>query len=284
MLPLEMSEPHGHIEAHYARNYIYETIVQALEQTGIATSQVTRKDIAGVDEFHVRGLEASMELALQAGLQPGMQVLDIGCGLGGPARLLAGEFGCQVTGIDLTPEYIRTAQELSQLTHMQRQTHFVVGSALALPFDNGQFDVVWTQHMQMNIADKSRFYKEVARVLQPNGRFVYYDVLSKDHAPLHYPLPWATDASMSYLVTLAELRKLLTDVGLAPVQITDETSKGVQFFSALLQRVAARGFPAVGIHLLMGDDAMEKLQNLYTQLSEGTCLLESGIYKPLTTK
>ena len=282
MLPLEMSKPQGHIEACYSGNPIFETIVQALQQTGRSINEVTPKDIAAVDEFHVRGREASMELALQAGLRPGMQVLDIGCGLGGAARLLAGEFGCQVTGIDISPEYIHTAQKLSQLTHLP--THFVVGNALALPFENGRFDVVWTQHAQMNIADKRRFYKEVARVLQPNGRFVYYDVLSKEHAPIQYPLPWADDESMSYLVTPDELRKLLPDAGLAPVQITDETNKGIQFFAALLQRLTTRGFPAVGIHLLIGHDAMLKLQNLYTQLTEGNLLLESGIYKPLTTK
>jgi SAM-dependent methyltransferase len=277
-----MSEPHGHIKAHYSRSHIFETIIQALKQTGISASEVTPAAIAAVDQFHVRGQEASMELALQAGLQPRMQVLDIGCGLGGAARLLASEFGCQVTGIDITPEYIRTAQELSQLTHLQ--THFVVGNALALPFDNSQFDVVWTQHAQMNIADKCRFYSEVARVLQPNGRFVYYDVLSKEHAPIRYPLPWAADASMSYLVTPAELRKLLPDAGLVPVQVTDETNKGIQFFAALLQRVTTHSFPAVGIHLLLGDDALSTLQNLYTNLTEGTLVLESGIYKPLTAK
>jgi ubiquinone/menaquinone biosynthesis C-methylase UbiE len=284
MVPLEMSEPQGHIKSHYARNHIFETIVQALEQTGMATSEVTPAAIAAVDEFHVRGREASMELALQAGLQPGMQVLDIGCGLGGAARLLAGEFGCQVTGIDITPEYIRTAQELSQLTHMQQLTHFEVASALALPFDNSQFDIVWTQHVQMNIADKSRLYAEVARVLQPNGRFVYYDVLSKDHAPVRYPVPWAADASMSYLVTPDELRNLLLHAHLTPVQITDQTGKGIQFFDAFIEGLTAHGFPAIGTHLLMGDNAREKLQNLYTNLTEGAIILESGIYQPLTNK
>jgi SAM-dependent methyltransferase len=284
MLPLEMHEPHNHIQTHYTRNQIFETIVQALEQAGIAPDQVRPKDIAAVDEFHVRGQEASMELALQAGIEPGMRVLDIGCGLGGAARLLAGEFGCHVTGIDITPEYIRTAQELSQLTHMQQQTHFVVGNALALPFDNDQFDIVWTQHVQMNIADKSRFYAEVARVLRPTGQFLYYDVLRNDHAPVRFPLPWAADASMNYLVTSAALRRLLLDAGLTPVQVTDQTKKGIQFFDKVFQRITAKGFPAIGLHLLIGDNAREKLQNLYTHLIEGTLILESGIYKPLTTK
>jgi ubiquinone/menaquinone biosynthesis C-methylase UbiE len=268
---------------HYHRDHIFESIVQALEKAGTAAHQVTWKDLTAVDEFHVRGREASKELALQAGLQPGRRVLDIGCGIGGAARLLAGEFGCRVTGIDITPEYIRTAQKLSQLTHMGHLTHFVEGSALALPFDNNRFDVVWTQHVQMNIADKNRFYAEVARVLQPNGCFVYYDVLSTHHAPLQFPVPWAADASMNHLVTPNELRHLLREAGLTPVQVTDQTGKGILFFDQLFQRIATHGLPAVGIHLLIGDNAEEQLQNLYTNLIRGTILLESGIYKPSTT-
>jgi ubiquinone/menaquinone biosynthesis C-methylase UbiE len=275
-----MSDQQSRIKKHYTRSHIFETIVQALKKAGVPNNQVTRKDLAAVDEFHVGGLDASWNLALQASLQPGMQVLDIGCGLGGDARLLAGEFGCHVTGIDITPEYIRTAQELSQLTHLQHHTHFVAGSALELPFVNGRFDIVWTQHAQMNIADKSRFYAEAARVLQPNGRFVYYDVLSTDHTPIHYPVPWADDASMSYLVTSTELHNLLLHAGLAPVQVTDQTKKGIQFFEKLIQRLTKFGFPDVGIHLLI-DKAKEKMQNLYTNLTEGTIMLESGIYQPL---
>ncbi len=125
----------------------------------------------------MRGVEVSRELAIAAALQPGMRVLDAGCGLGGACRLLADEFGCEVTGIDITGDYIRTATRLSELTKLQHRTRFVQGSVLELPFNDNSFDIVWTQHVQMNIADKKTFYAEINRVLTDGGRLIYYDVL-----------------------------------------------------------------------------------------------------------
>lgn len=278
-----MSRPQPNITSLYQREQLFETILQALEKTGIAKDRVTIKDLAGVDEFHVRGLEATQQLAAKAGLQPGMQVLDIGCGIGGAARWLAAEYGCHVTGIDATPEYIRTAAQLSQLTGMQSQTDFICANALRLPFDNNRFDIVWTQHVQMNIADKMSFYSEMARVLRVNGRFVYYDVLAKQNRPIPYPLPWAADASTNFLTGSTDLHNMLLQAGLRPVQITDETEQGMEFLHRLLARISKLGLPNLGIQLLLGEKATEKMQNLYTALQQGSMLLESGIYQRLTT-
>lgn len=267
------------IEAHYANDHLYETIVQTLASAGITAKKISRKDIAPIDEFHVRGQEVSHELAAAAGLQPGMRVLDAGCGLGGACRMLADEYGCHVTGIDITADYIRTAQQLSALTGLQHATRFVQGSVLAMPFANNSFDVVWTQHVQMNVADKKTLYTEIERVLTSGGRFVYYDILSHDHLPINFPVPWAADASMSFLVTAPQLHTLLTDAGFQRIQITDETAKGIAFFNNLFTRIAQKGLPALGLHLLMGDTAIEKLSNLHKNLIEGCIVLESGIYE-----
>lgn len=266
------------IEAHYANDHLYETILQALASTGIMPGNITRKDIAPIDEFHVRGQEVSRELAAAAGLQPGMRILDAGCGLGGACRLLADEYGCEVTGIDITADYIRTAQQLSALTRLQHGTRFVQGSVLALPFDNNSFDTVFTQHVQMNIADKKTFYSEIHRVLITGGRFVYYDILSHDHLPIQFPVPWASNASMSFLATTGQLHGLLADTGFQRIQVKDETAKGIAFFNNLFTRMAQKGLPALGLHLLMGDTAQEKLQHLHTNLTEGKIILESGVY------
>ena len=266
------------IASHYAHDRLYESIIQALAGAGITAGAITPKELAPVDEFHVRGREVSRELAAAAALQPGMRVLDVGCGLGGACRLLAGEYGCEVTGIDITPDYIQTAEKLSALTGLQHKTRFITGSALALPFSNNSFDVVWTQHVQMNIADKPLFYSEIKRVLTTTGRFVYYDILSGQDAPLHFPVPWASDINGSHLITAQQLYTLLQTMGWQRVQVRDETAKGIAFFEILFNRITQKGLPALGLHLLMGDNALEKLQNLRTNLVEGRVVLESGVY------
>lgn len=267
------------IPSHYAYNDLYEAILQTLDKTGVPANRVTRKDLAAIDEFHVRGQEVSHELAIAAGIQPGQRILDAGCGLGGACRMLAGEFGCDVTGIDITADYIRTATQLSALTGLQHATRFVQGSVLAMPFEDNSFDIVWTQHVQMNIPDKKRFYAEIARVLTNGGQFVYYDILSHDHSPIQFPVPWASDAGISFLITAQELHALLHEAGFDRMQVTDETAKGITFFNNLFNRISQKGLPALGLHMLMGDNAIEKLQNLHSNLMQGRIVLEAGIWK-----
>lgn len=279
-----MSTNESLIEAHYAHDHLYETIVQTLAGAGITAKKISRKDIAPIDEFHVRGQEVSHELAAAAGLQPGMRILDAGCGLGGACRMLADEYNCDVTGIDITGDYIRTAQQLSAITGLQQATRFVQGSVLALPFTNNTFDIVWTQHVQMNIADKKTFYAEIQRVLTNGGRFIYYDILSNDHLPVHFPVPWATNAELSFLMTSHQLHTLLHETGLQRIQVKDETEKGIAFFNNLFSRIAQKGLPALGLHLLMGDTALEKLNNLHKNLLEKRIRLESGIYEKVDEK
>jgi len=274
-----MSTDKSPVETHYATSNLFETILQALKRSGIDSDHVTRADLAGVDEFHVRGREVSHELAVAASLQPHMRVLDLGCGLGGASRMLADEFDCDVTGIDITQEYIRTAIQLSELTGLQHSTHFVHGSATDLPFDDNSFDVVWTQHVQMNIENKSALYAEVKRVLAANGSFIYYDVLSNNYTPIHFPVPWASDASLSFLITSMELQQLLHNAGLKMVAIKDETKSGITFFKKLFNHIEQKGLPPAGVNLLMGDNAADKLKNFYSNLAEGRIKLESGIWE-----
>ena len=153
------------IENHYLKEGLYEDIIKRLTEQNIDLNDVKRTDIAGADEFHVRGAAVSKELANSIDLQ-GAAVLDVGCGLGGPCRMLADEHGCRTTGIDLSNEYIKTATELSKLVKLNDKTTFRQGDAANLPFDNNNFDVVWTQHVQMNIPDKKKFYAEINRVLK----------------------------------------------------------------------------------------------------------------------
>lgn len=264
------------IEAHYTRPQLFETILETLQREGIDRNNVTGKDIAAIDEFHVRGKEVTRELTAAAGLQKGWRVLDVGSGLGGPCRLLAEEYGCQVTGIDLTPEYTRTATLLSELLGLSNSTRFVTGSALELPFENASFDMVWTQHVQMNIADKQRMYNEIARVLADNGQFVYYDIFSNNYQEVYYPTPWAAYASQSHLITVDDYRQCLQRAGLTITGTINQTEKGIAFLNKLFERLAQNKLPAVGLKLAIGDAFEERFTNLHRNLKEGKLSLWSG--------
>ncbi len=272
-----MDNLHSPVERHYTRGNLLHTILSALSKAGKAPGSLLRNDLLGLDEFHIRGAQATRQMADAAALQPGMKVLDVGCGLGGPARLLADEFGCDVTGIDITKEYIEVAERLSAMTGLQNKTRFIHGNALDLPFANESYDVVWTQHVQLNIADKKKFYEEITRVLRQHGRLIYYDVFSLPESSVYLPLPWAEEPSMNHLITMNAYHRLLEQTGLTLIQRKDETADAILFFEKTLQRFETKDLPLVGLHLVIGDDALSKYANVSRNLCEGRIVVESGI-------
>ena len=155
------------IQAHYTRGGLADTLLAALEAAGKDTAKLSLDDLAPIDEFHSRGRDATLELAGLARLMPETRVVDLGCGLGGPARRLAKVFACRVTGLDLTPEYVEVANLLAERTGLESRVAFVQGDACDTAFDDASFDVVWSQHAAMNIPDKAKLYSEAARLLKP---------------------------------------------------------------------------------------------------------------------
>ena len=264
------------LSRHYAPGNVWARIVERLRAAGHDPAQLTRDVAAQFDEFHGGGRESTRALARFAGLGPGLQILDVGCGIGGPARTLAAEFGADVTGLDLTRDFVQAASLLSAQLGFETQTRFIHGSALALPMADASVDVVWSQNMLMNIPDKQRFADEVARVLRPGGLFAFEAVVAGTGEAL-YPAFWAATPSLSFLVTPAVLRATLTSAGLAEVKWVDNTA---QVLDVARKRVAAARDtgPRLDIGVIVPEQAGEKMRNGLRNNEEGRTLAIQGLF------
>jgi SAM-dependent methyltransferase len=259
------------VAAHYGREDRTPALFAALQAAGKDVHRLTVDDLAPVDEFHVRGRFATIELGQSLGLRAEMEVLDVGCGIGGPARYFTATFGCRVTGIDLTPEFCRLAQLLTERTGLTGLVTFRQGSALAMPFEDGAFDAAYTEHVAMNIEDKPALYREVARVLKPGAPFGIYDPLQGPGGEVAYPVPWASDARSSFLATPEEMRRLLETAGLRIERWRDTTAQGREYLETQFAQVAKSGPPVLGIHVLR-PDFRPLAENLLRNVQEGRVL------------
>ncbi|MEP9348635.1 methyltransferase domain-containing protein [Xanthobacter sp. KR7-225] len=259
-----------------ARHYqtggdLVRAIADALRTAGKDPARITAADLAGVDEFHVRGRAATLELAGFLRLDAGSRLLDIGSGLGGPARAMAEACGCHVTGIDLTPAYCAAATALSAWVGLADRVDFSAGDATALPFADAAFDAAMTIHVAMNIAAKDRMYAEARRVLKPGGRFVAYDILQGEGGEVLYPVPWARTAAISHLATPGAMAALLEGAGFTLLETHDSTAAGQLWFERLAARGSGRAAadgPALTPALLLGDDFAQMARNQVANLRE----------------
>jgi MPBQ/MSBQ methyltransferase len=269
------------IEVHYTHRDLAAAIFEALAAAGKDVDNLTLQDLAPVDEFHVRGQEATAELAGAARLDATMHVVDVGSGVGGPSRYLAAEFGCRVTGLDLTEEYCRAAQVLADRLGLGDRILYRQGNALNMPFDDDSFDVAWTQHTAMNIEDKSRLYSEMWRVVKQGGLISIYDILAGDGGPVHFPVPWAREPSISFLATPGELRVLLEQAGFEILSWRDTTDLGREWFRTMRRRIQEEGASPLGFHVLLGPDFHTMTQNMVRNLEENRIgLIEVLARKP----
>ncbi|MDF2764702.1 MAG: SAM-dependent methyltransferase [Rhodospirillales bacterium] len=265
------------VERHYARSGLIEAIREGLKASGKELDRLSPADLAAIDEFHIRGRKATLELAAAVRPKPSERVIDIGCGLGGASRVLASEFGCRVSGVDLTPDYCRAAMAMAQWVGLGDKVDYQTGNALGLPFAARSFDIAWTQHASMNIADKPRLYAEAHRVLKPGGRFAIYDILQGPGGPVHFPVPWAREPSISHLVTPEEMRRLLETAGFEILSWRDVTAEGRDWFAEKNRQIRDKAVPPLNFSLLLGPDYRVMAENQERNLREGRIALIEAV-------
>ena len=263
------------VRDHYRATGLTERLKTALTAFGPEDQLLTPQQLAALDHFHTRGLSATAELAKFAGITANMSVLDVGSGVGGPARFLAATYGCRVTGLDLSEAFVDAARYLTERTGQSGQVSFETGSALELPFDDGRFDVVLLQHVAMNISDRARLYREICRVLRSGGRFATFDVVSNSGEP-HYPLPWARTPAASYLLTAAATRGAIETAGFRTLAWQDDTETAKAWFAQLRESGPP---PPPNLGTVMGPDMAELAANLGRSLMEGRLGILTAVFE-----
>lgn len=258
------------IASHYATDRLLERIEAGLAALGHDPQNISQEALKPVDEFHSAGFASTRHLLDRLYGTPVETALDIGSGIGGPARSMAARLGCRVEGVDLTPDFVETARELSRRTGMDGVTSFCEGSATALPQADTSVDLAWMLHVGMNVADKRAIFAEAARVLRPMGHFVVFDlVLGDDPAPPDFPVPWASAPGQSHLAAAQDYRAAAAEAGFAQLSEADRGAFVLETHRDALAEIDRNGPPPLGLHLVLGADAREKIGNFVAALEAG---------------
>ena len=272
---LAMTDELDGVRDHYRATGLTERLKAVLAALGPEDQLLTPQQLGVLDQFHTRGLAATAELAQLAGITAGMSVLDVGSGIGGPARFLAATYGCRVAGVDLSAPFVDAASYLSERTGQSGQLSFQTANALELPFDDGRFDTVLLQHVAMNIFDRPRLYHEIRRVLKPGGRFATFDVVLGGGEP-HYPLPWARTPATSFLLTADATREAIEPAGFSTLAWQDDTEVAKAWFAQLR---ASGPSPSPNLGVVMGPDFAELAANLGRNLMEGRLGILTAVFE-----
>ncbi len=263
------------VRDHYRATGLTERLKTALKAIGPDDQRLTPPQLAAIDQFHTRGLAATAELARLAQITADMSALDVGSGLGGPARFLAATYGCRVTGVDLSEPFVDAARYLTERTGQSGQVSFETASALDLPFDDGHFDVALLQHVAMNISDRPRLYREIRRVLKAGGKFATFDVVLMGCDP-HYPVPWARTPATSFLLTAAATREAIEPAGFRTLAWQDDSKAAKAWITGLRE---AGPPPSPNLGVAMGPDFAQLAANLGRNLLEGRLGVLTAVFE-----
>lgn len=271
------------IASYYTSEDALARIDQHLREQGIDPEHPTLEALAPYDNFHSRGLGATLDLIALANFSAGDRVLDVGGGLGGPARVLASRSGAHVTVLDLTPSFVEQGRVLGERVGMSDQVDFLVGDGTDLPFPDASFDGAWTQHSTMNIANKEALYTEIHRVLKPGGKLAMHEVMLGNGEPVAYPVPWAAEEQFSHLRPADEMRSLIAETGFREVSWNDETAKVLMFVDrGPAGQVGEQSGPAQqppGQMILFGPAFIERIQNFGRNLGSGRIVVVQALFE-----
>ncbi len=257
-----MTDQSSDVARHYGKGGLLERMLAALQQAGKDMDRLTIDDLAPIDEFHSRRRTATAELGALLAPVATDRAIDIGSGVGGPSRYLAATYGCRVSGVDLTQEFVDTATALTRLVGLSDRVDFRQGSALDLPFPDASFDLAWSQNVAMNIQDRPRYYAEMHRVLKPGGRLAIQDVTQGPGGPIDFPVMWADRADISFLRTQDDTRTMLETAGFTVEHWIDNTDIARAEAAAERARMTGtEGPPILGIHVVVGPSFREKMRN-----------------------
>ena len=258
------------VSAHYSHGQLLEHIRRGVEAIGKTAATVTVDELAPVDEFHIGGRQASEDFISQLDLSADDHTLDVGCGIGGTSRFVANRFGCRVTGIDLTPEFVSTGQTLCDWVGLSSKVELQQGDATAMPFTDESFDAAFMLHVGMNIANKGDLFAEVYRLIKPGAFFGVYDVMKTSDETLTYPVPWSSVPGTSALSTLEQYTEALAHTGFDIIKIRDRREFAAEFFAETRRRMKqAGGAPPLGVHIAMGESAPVKISNMVENIAAG---------------
>lgn len=261
---------HATVAEHYSHARLIAAIREGLAKLGRDEWTATGEDLAPVDEFHIGGRAATADIAQRLGLTAIDRVLDVGCGLGGAARQVAGAYGCHVTGIDLTLDYVEAGNVLCGWLKLGDRVHLQQGNALALPFADHAFTAAYMLHVGMNIADKHRLFAGLTRVLRPGSYVAVYDVMRTGDGDLNYPLPWASTAATNAIAAPAQYRNALVAAGFKIVSERERRDVAVAYFARQRKQMAdASGPPPLGVHTLMGERRPDLVRNMTEGITAG---------------
>ncbi len=256
------------VASHYTHGGLLDAIRDGVQKLGKTIDQLHVDDLGPVDEFHIGGRVATESFLDQLSIENGHHVLDVGCGLGGSSRYAAQRYGCRVTGIDLTQEYVATGNTLCEWVGLSNQIRLEVGNATGLSHPDDTFDRAYMIHVGMNITDKESLACELHRVLRPGGRLGIYDVMQVGEGTLEFPVPWAAEPEGSSVSTPTVYKSALETAGFSIIAERNRRKLALEVFAQLqAEATSADGPPPLGLHILMGETASVKRKNMLDNVS-----------------